>query len=180
MPGGDLQFYKLSLRQQIFWSFMKNWTIHLDGTGAFARSYGKTDTVPFYEHYYAGGAQSVRGFRANSLGPTEGIFDLNIGGTKKLIGVAEILAPNPFDVESKSVRLSFFLDAGGIYGGQVRSGNGGSYGVKDYLREISMSYGFGFTWIAPIGALKFSWAWPLRTQESDVLETFQFSIGAPF
>ena len=182
MPGGDLQFFKTSLRQQIFWTYFKNWTLHLDGTGAFSRGYGKTEEVPFYEYYYAGGAQSVRGFRANSLGPIEGDFDNNIGGTKKLIGIAEILAPNPFDLESKSVRLSFFIDAGGIYGNTVRFGpnKGSSYEPKDYIRELSASYGFGFTWIAPIGALKFSWAWPLRSQDTDSLETFQFSIGAPF
>jgi len=182
MPGGDLQFYKVSLRQQIFWSFAKNWTIHLDGTGAFSRGYGKTEAVPFYEYYYAGGAQSVRGFRANSLGPIEGDFSNNIGGTKKLIGIAEILAPNPFDLESKSVRLSFFIDAGGIYGHTARFGpnKGSAYEPKDYLREMSAAYGFGFTWIAPIGALKFSWAWPLRSHDTDTLETFQFSIGAPF
>ena len=174
IPGGDLQFYKVSLRQQIFWSFAKNWTIHLDATGAFSQTYGKTSAVPFYEHYFAGGAQSVRGFRANSLGPKEGIFNNNIGGTRKLIGVAEILAPNPFDLESKSVRVSFFLDSGGIYGG------GEGYKPINYLEKMSVSYGIGFTWIAPIGALKFSWAWPLIAQDSDQPETFQFSIGAPF
>jgi len=182
VPGGDLQFYKVSLRQQFFWSFAKNWTIHFDATGAFSRGYGKTDAVPFYEHYFAGGAQSVRGFRANSLGPIEGTFGNNIGGTKKLVGVAEILAPNPFDLESKSVRLSFFVDAGGIYGnnGQRVGDVGAAYTPKAYLREVSAAYGFGFTWIAPIGALKFSWAWPLRKLETDQPETFQFSIGAPF
>ncbi len=173
MPEAGLQFYKMSLRQQIFWSFAKNWTIHLDGTAAFSKGYGD-GAVPFYEHYFAGGAQSVRGFRANSLGPKGGSRNNNVGGTKKLIGVAEILAPNPFDVESKSVRVSFFIDSGGIYG------SGGGYNVKEYLRGMSVSYGIGFTWIAPIGALKFSWAWPLKEQESDIPETFQFSIGAPF
>lgn len=173
-PSVGLQFYKVSLRQQVFWSFAKNWTIHLDGTGAFSRGYGSDGAVPFYEHYYAGGAQSVRGFRANSLGPKEGIRNNNIGGTKKLIGIAEILAPNPFDLESKSVRVSLFVDAGGIYG------SSGGYNLVDYIEDMSVSYGVGFTWIAPIGALKFSWAWPLRYQATDTPETFQFSIGAPF
>jgi len=175
-PGGDLQFYKISLRQQLFFTIIKNWTLHLEGFGAFARGYGKTDIVPFYEHYYAGGAQSVRGFRANSLGPREpaGARSLTIGGTKKLIGIAELLFPNPFAEESKSVRFSFFVDSGSVYGNDI------GYDYMEYLRRTSSSYGFAFTWIAPIGALKFSWAWPLRTQPTDQTERFQFSIGAPF
>ncbi|MDX1811285.1 MAG: BamA/TamA family outer membrane protein, partial [Gammaproteobacteria bacterium] len=53
-------------------------------------------------------------------------------------------------------------------------------GVVDALRDLRAAYGFGFTWMAPIGALKFSWAWPLRYQAGDETERFQFSIGAPF
>ena len=168
LPGGDLQYYKLSLRQQFFWSVFKNWTIHLDGTGAFSRGYGKTESVPFYDYYYAGGAQSVRGFRANSLGPREN--NSSLGGTKKAIAVAELLFPNPFSKDSNSVRLSAFVDAGNIWGA----------GQETKITDLRATYGFGFTWMAPIGALKFSWAWPLITKPNDITERFQFSIGAPF
>ncbi|MDH3325684.1 MAG: outer membrane protein assembly factor BamA [Gammaproteobacteria bacterium] len=168
LPGGDLQYMKLSLRQQIFWTAIKHWTIHLDGTGAFAHGYGSTESVPFYDYYYAGGAQSVRGFRSNSLGPQDN--NDSLGGTKKLVGVAELLFPNPFSKDSNSVRLSAFVDAGNIWGADQ----------KVDIADIRATYGFGFTWMAPIGALKFSWAWPLRTQVGDETERFQFSIGAPF
>jgi len=170
LPGGDLQFYKTSLRQQLFWTAIKDWTIHLDATAALSRSYGKTEAVPFYEYYFAGGAQSVRGFRANSLGPRGGTRDNTIGGTKKLIGIAELFLPNIFSPDSKSVRFAAFIDSGGIWApGEDVTPDG-----------ISAAYGVGFTWIAPIGALKFSWAWPLKTLERDEPQRFQFSIGAPF
>ncbi len=180
LPGGDLQFYKLSLQQQIFHTLFKKWTIRLDGTIGYARGYGKTEQVPFYEHYYAGGAQSVRGFRANSLGPRDALLLETIGGDKKAIGIAELLFPNPFDAESKSVRFSAFVDSGWIWGQGESLDVSSIQGVQDALKDLRMSYGIGFTWIAPIGALKFSWAWPLREQEFDETQRFQFSIGAPF
>lgn len=179
-PGGDLQFFKLNLRQQFYWTLFRKWTLHLDGTIAYADGYGDTPEVPFYEHYYAGGAQSVRGFRANSLGPRDDAYGDTIGGDKKAIGIAEILFPNPFDAESKSVRFSAFIDSGWIWGYGQPLDISNSQGVKDALRDLRAAYGFGFTWMAPIGALKFSWAWPLRHQPGDETERFQFSIGAPF
>ncbi len=168
LPGGDLEYYKLSLRQQVFWSIIEKWTLHFDGTAALARRYGNNGEVPFYDYYYAGGAQSVRGFRANSLGPKES--NASLGGPKKATMVAELLFPNPFSPDSNSVRLSAFLDAGNVWGA----------GEKVDLNNIRAAYGFGFTWMAPIGALKFSWAWPLITQPDDRIERFQFSIGAPY
>jgi len=169
LPGGDLQYFKLSLRQQVFLPIIKNWTIHLDGTAAFSQGYGSSgNIVPFYDYYYAGGAQSVRGFRVNSLGPKED--NASLGGPKKAIGVAELLFPNPFSPDSNSVRLSAFIDAGNIWG----------EGETVKVADLRSAYGFGFTWMAPIGALKFSWGWPLRTQPGDRTERFQFSIGAPY
>jgi len=179
-PGGDLQFFKTSLRQQLYWTIFRKWTLHLDGTIAYADGYGDTPEVPFYEHYYAGGAQSVRGFRANSLGPRDEVIGDTIGGNKKAIGVAEILFPNPFDAESKSVRFSAFIDSGWIWGYREPLDISNSEGIKDAIRDLRAAYGFGFTWMAPIGALKFSWAWALRSQRGDETERFQFSIGAPF
>jgi len=168
LPGGNLQYFKFSLRQQVFWSIVKNWTIHLDGTAALAQGYGAGEVVPFYDYYYAGGAQSVRGFRVNSLGPREN--NASLGGPRKAIAIAELLFPNPFAKDSNSVRLSAFIDAGNIWGADE----------KIDISTLRAAYGFGFTWMAPIGALKFSWAWPLRSQPGDNEERFQFSIGAPF
>ena len=179
-PGSQLQFYKLSWRQEFYWTLFKKWTLHLDGTMAVADGYGKTHDLPFYENYYAGGAQSVRGFRVNSLGPKDPSSSNNIGGNKKGIGIAELLFPNPFDAESKSVRFSAFIDSGWIWGYGQSLDVTTTQGVKNALRDLRAAYGIGFTWMAPIGALKFSWAWPLRTQRGDQTERFQFSIGAPF
>ena len=179
-PGSQLQFYKLSWRQQFYWKLFAKWTFHFDGTLASANGYGKTPELPFYENYYAGGAQSVRGFRVNSLGPVDPISGNTIGGNKKAIGIAEILFPNPFDPESQSVRFSAFIDSGWIWGYGQPLDITTSQGVKNAISDIRAAYGIGFTWIAPIGALRFSWAWPLRTKPGDQTNRFQFSIGAPF
>ena len=53
-----------------------------NGEIGYADGYGDTETLPFYKNFYAGGVDTVRGYKAGSLGPV----DLNgaaIGGNER-------------------------------------------------------------------------------------------------
>lgn len=69
LPGGDLEYYKLRLEAQMFKPLTRSLTLRLRTTLGWADSYGGTDELPFFEHFYAGGFGSVRGFERNTLGP---------------------------------------------------------------------------------------------------------------
>lgn len=69
LPGGDLEYYKISYDAQMFQPLTRHLTLRLRGRLGYADSYGGTSKLPFFEHYYAGGFGSVRGFERNSLGP---------------------------------------------------------------------------------------------------------------
>ncbi len=45
---------------------------------------------------------------------------------------------------------------------------------------IKYSVGFGLNWLSPLGALRVSYAVPLRTQPTDHLQRLQFTIGNGF
>jgi len=170
LPGSDLSYYKLSYRHQWFIPIVKGWTFHIQGNYAQGDGYGSLNKLPFFEHYFAGGGQSVRGFRDNSLGPKDELSQDSLGGSRKLTGTGELIFPLPFSENSRSVRLSAFVDAGNVYGSDQSLD----------LKEVRASYGISFVWITPVGALRFSWAWPLRSEPEDEKQRFQFSIGAPF
>lgn len=169
LPGGNLTFYKASYHHQLYWALTRSLTAHFDALFAYGSGYGETDVLPFFENYFAGGGQSVRGFRDNSLGPKT-TASRALGGNRKLTGTTELVFPFPFSEDSKSLRLSAFVDGGNVYG----SGDTITPG------SIRAAYGAGLIWITPVGALRFSWAWPLRSQPGDDTQRFQFSIGAPF
>ncbi|MDH5231726.1 MAG: outer membrane protein assembly factor BamA [Gammaproteobacteria bacterium] len=169
LPGADLSFYKFDYRHQVFWPLVGDWVMHLDANYALGRAYGETTRLPFYENYYAGGGQSVRGFRDNSLGPVDNL-GRSLGGNRRFTGTAEVIFPIPFSEDQGSTRVSAFVDFGNVYGQSQ---------ALDW-RELRSSYGISFVWITPVGALRFSWAWPLHTLPQDRTERFQFSIGAPF
>jgi outer membrane protein insertion porin family len=69
MPGSDLEFYKLTYRGEVFFPITNQWILHFRGEVGYGDGYGATPQLPFYEHFFAGGFGSVRGFEVNTLGP---------------------------------------------------------------------------------------------------------------
>ncbi|MFK8050261.1 MAG: outer membrane protein assembly factor BamA [Halioglobus sp.] len=69
MPGSDLEFYKLNYRGEVFYPITRNWIAHFRTELGYGGGYGDTTELPFYEHFFAGGFGSVRGFESNTLGP---------------------------------------------------------------------------------------------------------------
>ncbi|MEO1896462.1 MAG: outer membrane protein assembly factor BamA [Cycloclasticus sp.] len=165
VPGSDLEFYKISYNQKQYIPISQHTTLYLNGDIGYGDSYGDAEQLPFFENYYAGGKGSVRGFIDNTLGPRDAFND-PIGGSVKLVGNAEFVFPVPFMPESKTVRLSTFLDAGNVYDDEIDLG------------ELRYSVGVSAKWLSPFGALSFSLAAPLNEQEKDETQAFQFSFGS--
>ena len=69
IPGGDLDYFKLTYTGQYFRPLTRNLTLRLRTKLGYTDSYGDTSDVPFFEHFYSGGFGSVRGFKRNTLGP---------------------------------------------------------------------------------------------------------------
>jgi outer membrane protein insertion porin family len=169
LPVFDTRYYKLNYHHQWFYPVSSDYTLLLNGEAGVAGGYGG-EPLPFFKNFYAGGIGSVRGFDSNSLGPRD-TTNMVLGGTRRLVGGAELLMPIPGMVKDKSVRLSAFLDAGAIYGpgDPVPDSTGLRY-----------STGAAITWISPMGPIKFSYAKPLNKQTQDKVQPLQFSLGSIF
>lgn len=168
LPGGDLKYYKLNYQHQMYYPIGRNSALMLNGEIGWANGYGNTP-LPFFKNYFAGGVTSVRGYKTGTLGPKDNNGDA-IGGSKKLILNAEYFFPLPGLAQDKSFRLSTFFDAGEI------AATGSSLSAS----ELRYSTGLGVTWISPLGPLKFSLGFPLKTKEGDKREVFQFQFGSVF
>ncbi len=68
-PGSDLEYYKLTYNGQVFIPLWRQFTLRLRSDLGYGDGWGDTDELPFYENFFAGGFRSVRGFKANTLGP---------------------------------------------------------------------------------------------------------------
>ncbi|XKH01285.1 outer membrane protein assembly factor BamA [Marinobacter nauticus] len=179
VPGSDLTFYKASYKTNYYFPLTDNnrWVVRARGGIGYGDGYGDRSQMPFYEHYYAGGYGSVRGYEGNSLGPrvidNDG-DDVPFGGNLLTEAGLEFIVPTPFAGDTRTMRTSFFLDAGQVFD-TSRDG-----APEEELGELRTAAGISFQWITAVGPLAFSLAKPLNDQAGDDTQVFQFSLGQSF
>ena len=169
IPGGDLTFYKVFARHQQLFPLAGNFAFVLEGEIGYGDGIGGTRELPLTEHFFVGGLRSVRGFRANTIGPRDSLGE-PLGGSLKVVGTAELILPLPFVEASNTFRITGFLDIGNVYGAQ-----------QDFdFDTLRYSVGVGAIWLSPIGPLTMSFAEPLKTEDVDETQKFQLTFGTSF
>jgi outer membrane protein insertion porin family len=169
VPGSDLQYYRLTYDGQEYLKLSDSYSLSFSLGVGYGDGYSGTSALPFFEHFFAGGIRSVRGFEDNSLGPRDSNDD-PFGGALRTTASAELFFPMPLAAENDAVRMSAFVDAGQVYE---------SFSEFD-ADEIRVSAGVALTWLSPVGPLSFSYGVPLREKPGDDTQSLQFLLGASF
>ena len=180
VPGSDLTFYKATHKTDFYFPLTDsaNWVFRARSEIGYGDGYGDRSQMPFFEHFYSGGYGSVRGYEANSLGnkAERAAGDFSdpdpFGGNVLTEGGLELIFPTPFAGDSRSMRTSFFVDAGQVFDTER--------GFDPELGEVRTSAGISFQWITAVGPLAFSLAKPLNDKSGDDTQVFQFSLGQTF
>ncbi len=167
--AGDARYVRTNYQIQQYTPLTKRYTLALNadlgwGQGLSNRPY------PLFKNYFVGGLGSVRGFQQSTLGPSDSTNSLYLGGPKKIVMNAELLAPFPGAGNDRTLRFFAFTDVGRAFGENE----------KISLSELRSSYGVGLSWISPMGPLRFSYAMPMRRQVTDKIQRLQFQIGTSF
>jgi outer membrane protein insertion porin family len=149
------------------------------------RNWDANNTVPISENFYAGGINSVRGYRMLSISPTERVpsnpYDpvsplgtIAIGGNKQVIINLELEFPL---IQGAGIKGVLFADAGNVFAP-------GAWKDPTVPWSLYKSAGFGFRWFSPMGPLRFEWGFPLNRRTDPTTGTaidapvdFQFTIG---
>jgi outer membrane protein insertion porin family len=186
-PGSDIDFYTANYTVQKFWPLTRYFTLAFNGDASFGDAFSSTTSIPPYKRFFGGGPDSVRGYRENSLGPQDS-FGNPYGGNAFIAGQTELILPIPEKWRSRS-RFTAFYDIGGVYdtGGvnfTDKLGDPIEYDLDtDGLKD---SWGLAVQWLAPLGLFRFSYAFPLNSDDETNrfygtdTERFQFSIGGAF
>ena len=172
IPGSDLEYYKISLRTRWYRPLAKDLVLGLSGTVGYGGGYGDVGQFPFYKNFFAGGASSVRGYAAGSLGPraTGQSGDDPLGGSRRLLANANLYFPVPGLENGDKARLSLFMDTGQVYGDAEPVS----------ISEFRASVGLAFNWFTAIGPLVLSYGLPLNAEASARTRKFQITLGTLF
>jgi outer membrane protein insertion porin family len=196
LPGSDVEYWSASYDYLQFIPIWRSFVLMFNAELAYGEALGDTTALPPYRQYFAGGPDSVRGFRESRLGPKDN-FGRPYGGNIKTVAQTELLLPIP-EKWRNSARFSLFYDIGNIFSNQNIVFNAPDLdgdpatipGVIDYgfkYSELKQAVGVAVQWLAPLGVFRFSYAMPLNdnrgdteTRWGDEVEGFQFSIGQAF
>jgi outer membrane protein insertion porin family len=189
VPGiSDVEYFVASYEFIKYVPLFGRFTLQFGADVAYGMDIGDTTALPPYRQFYAGGPETVRGYRESRLGPKDD-FGRPFGGNLKVTGRAEVLIPLPQKFET-SARLSMFYDIGNVFstGNRYtflgRSGQPVEYGFE--YDKLKHSTGLAVQWLAPLGVFRFSYAIPLNAYKGDAniypdeVEKFQFSVGQAF
>ncbi len=106
--------------------------------------FGDSPGVPIYERFYAGGANTIRGYRERKVGPRDPTSNVPIGGEAILIFNAEYTLPIV-----KNLKGAVFYDVGNVWSkvsdfasGNFKSGAGLGVRIKTPIGPIKLDYGF--------------------------------------
>ncbi len=191
MPLSTVRYYATNFQYLQYIPLWKKWILSLNSTFDYASPLGKTTALPPYLNYFAGGPDSVRGFRESTLGPRDNIGIGNpYGGNMRVVDRLELIFPVP-DKWKSAARVSWFYDMGNVF----QTGNKVPFLGEDDITPVNYHFaydrlkrstGIAVQWLAPLGLFRFSYGVPLNAYPGDTVrfndetERFQFSIGQAF
>lgn len=207
VPGSDIQFYKFRADTTHFFPIDKErkFIFNFRGKVGYGNGYGQKNgedqIYPFFENFYLGGDEWLRGFKYNSAGP-KAVYMTNylgnysvmstddaVGGNAIYATSFQLVVPTPFASEGyeNSLRTTLFVDVGNVWDTSFNYdkmpnilGNGDN--IYDYSDpwKYRASYGVTLIWISPMGPIGFSLAKPIKKYDGDRTEFFSFTLGRTF
>ena len=119
--------------------------------------------TPIFEHYFAGGFQSLRGFSYRGVSPIQG--RVRVGGRWMLLGGAEYLIPVTAD---ESLGVVGFTDFGTVEANSVS------------LKNLRLTVGAGLRVTIPLmgpAPIAIDFGFPILKESFDDTRVFNFSVG---
>jgi outer membrane protein insertion porin family len=170
--GGDTDYYKFELGTA--WYFKGPFHGHILEVGGRAGTmdnYGSSTNVPFFDRFFLGGLDTLRGYRYRQVGPYEYGYDgtsERVGGKTYWFASAEYSVPIV-----QFLRFAVFYDIGMVYPDAF------SFTQTQNTRFYNDNYGAGLRINIPqIGPLRLDYGIPIT---SDLINEssgrFQFSVG---
>ena len=132
--------------------------------GGWEGEYAGSPDVPFYERFYAGSSDTIRGYKLRFIGPKDS-KDLPLGGDVTTIGNIEVRFPMFMGLNG-----ALFYDVGGVW-----------ERISDVKlpKDLKSSIGTGLRYRTKWTVLRFDYGYPLNRNPGET-GRFHFGLGVPF
>lgn len=164
---GTKEFTKYTANTAIYFTHFSKMVLELKGLAGAGDAFGASTKVPIYERFYAGGSETIRGYRERRIGPKDPNSDDPIGGEAIIVGNAEYTFP----IYEKFIKGAIFFDIGNIWAMSEDIGRGG----------FKSGAGVGARVKTPIGPLKLDYGYPLSNVAGERKKgRFHFTVSQGF
>lgn len=198
--NGSYEILNIPYAQYVKGEFDYAFTTVLDDKNRFvyrfnigvAYPYGNADVVPFEKRFYAGGANSVRGWSVRTLGP--GLYKSQTSGTD-FHQTGDVKIDINWEYRFKLFWVlegAFFLDGGNVWTiKKYEDQLDGAFDFKQFYKQMGYSYGLGLRFdfsfflfridtgvrlYDPVQEGSNKWRIPMNRDDF----AFHFAIGYPF
>jgi outer membrane protein insertion porin family len=163
--GGDVQIYGFDLSASQYFHLPFDTILLFDAEVATVATWGSGGSVPIYDRLYLGGANNLRGFKYQDVGPKDQFGD-DLGGNSLARFTVEYTVPI-----IERVRGAVFYDTGFV--------NAGSWSFGTH--NVNSDFGFGLRLDLPIGPIRIDYGIPVQADKfNNSTGRFQFSVGYQF
>lgn len=174
--GGDAKFIKTTAKASYYKTLLQEADVVglVTAGGGYIHAFNN-DGVRIFD-MFKGNTDMIRGFKYNGIGAYQDSGSGErywLGGTTYFNASAEVQFPMPIVPESLGIRGAVFADAATLYGNKVE----GAEGTGSALRA---SAGVSLMWASPFGPLRFDYAIPLKKEDSDKVQNFNFGMSSKF
>ncbi len=167
--GGDASFTKYEASYATYQIVWPGWISATHVKGGLVHAFGTSTFVPREDRFYQGGANSVRGFLENSLGPKEGsnvtmIFNQEFRW--RTLQVHQMIPGLRNLAKTLPLWQSLFFDMG--------NGFGSAHEMR--WNALALSVGMGIQLVSPAGPIRIDYARVIPTRHFSVDDRWHFTI----
>lgn len=165
--GGDKNFLRFTVSSGVYFTSFRTNVLELKGKVGTIDDFDTTHSVPIYERFFAGGGNTIRGYKERRVGPRDPITGDPIGGKSLLLGTAEYTVPLV-----KVLKAAVFYDVGNVWPTVSELG----------FNDLKSSVGLGVRIKTPLGPVKLDYGFPLNVTSpgEKKVPRFHFSMSRGF
>jgi outer membrane protein insertion porin family len=164
---GTVNYIRPSLELVRYQPFGRHMALGVRAQVGYIHPFADTATIPYYQRYFLGGENQIRGYNIRTVSPYDSETKTSIGGNKFMLYNAEYY----FDVLGP-LRLLLFFDAGQAY----------AEGQGFYWKTMSTSTGVEARFTMPVLNVPFRliYAWNPNRDFYQPPHAFKFAVGTTF